>query len=292
MSKITPSHKTCARHREMVLDPLRTPLLKAAIMRTVKPGDVVADIGCGIGILSFLALEAGAKKIHAIDTDAEAIKAAKFFADKLNYSKQINFINGLSFSQKIPERVDVILCEIIGSLGFEENFLPTLIDARKRFLKPDGKMVPESIELWGALASESAQYQGWADVAGLDLRAATPPLTDWKAIAIAPNHLLSAPQCLTRLDTATVTSPKVHIKTTFKATRPGPVGGLALWPRIEWHKSIVTDASPMAPLTHWKQAYLPLTPQNVTATQSLEIELVIQPDPKEPQLRTEILWRS
>ena len=45
-----------------------------------------------------------------------------------------------------PERVDVVVCETLGNYPFEENIIATLNDARARFLKPGGVIIPHSVE--------------------------------------------------------------------------------------------------------------------------------------------------
>lgn len=47
----------------------------AAVERLVRPGAVVADIGCGSGVLAIAAARRGALEVHAVDTDPQAVDA-------------------------------------------------------------------------------------------------------------------------------------------------------------------------------------------------------------------------
>ena len=181
------------------------------------------------------------------------------------------------------------MAKFIGSLAFEENVLSTLLDAR-RFLKPGGKIMPEAIELWGALADTRAHCGGWADVAGFNFCEASPPLADWKALPVLPQTLLSPPSRLARIDTRTVDSPSLALTHPFTASAAGHLGHIVLWPKIYWTAEHITDASPFSPLTHWKQAVLPITPRFITQSETLPFELRLHPHPDAPHEHTEILW--
>ncbi len=61
-------------YHQMLADPVRMDGFREAIFATVKPEDIVVDLGSGTSILSFWALQAGAKKVYAIEK-TEAIAA-------------------------------------------------------------------------------------------------------------------------------------------------------------------------------------------------------------------------
>ena len=63
-------------HADMVFDKSRVAAYRDAINETVKPGDVVADLGSGTGLLSFLCLQAGAARVHAIESGKNMIGRA------------------------------------------------------------------------------------------------------------------------------------------------------------------------------------------------------------------------
>src|SRR5207247_3970215 len=115
--------------------------LRWAIEEFVTPRDVVLDLGAGTVIRGLMACRDGAKRVYAVDEGpivglAHEIAAANGFQDRITHVK------GLSTRVELPERVDVVLADQIGRFGFESGILEYFGDARARFLKSAGVMVP------------------------------------------------------------------------------------------------------------------------------------------------------
>lgn len=129
----------------MLKDRLRVLAYKAAISRHVA-GQTALEIGCGTGILSVFAAQAGAKKVIAIEESKIAELAKAMFAAN-GFAEKIALKRGNSKDIDIEEPVDVIIHEIIGNDPLEENMLPYIEDARKRFLKKGGRLIPFRLEI-------------------------------------------------------------------------------------------------------------------------------------------------
>ena len=258
----------------MVGDPHRTPALLRAVMQAVRPGDIVLDIGTGLGVLAIAAAQAGARRVYALDVDRAALEVARAAARDAGVADQIEFVHALSFSYTPPECADVILCETVGSFAFDENICATLADAKRRFLKNGGRIVPQRLELWGALLSRLPRVTMPAEI-GSAKRA----------------DLLGTPKLLATVEFRSRISRSLRLTARLRADRNGKALGLALWPRTIWWEGEVSDASPLAPPTHWKQGILPLEPRPVAAGKTLGIELLFQPHPDDPLRMTERLWR-
>jgi hypothetical protein len=135
-------------HLAMLNDRTRTSGFLAGIAETVRPGDVVVDIGTGTGVLALAAARAGARHVYAIEASAigdvaEAIFEANGMADR------ITLVRGWSTRIDLPERADVLVSEIIGNEPLGENVLEVTRDARKRLLKPGARMVPSKVRILG-----------------------------------------------------------------------------------------------------------------------------------------------
>ncbi|MBI2339074.1 MAG: 50S ribosomal protein L11 methyltransferase [Deltaproteobacteria bacterium] len=242
------------RHHPMLADRFRTPLLIKAIQKTVRPGDVVLDLGCGAGVLSLAAVEAGVKKVYACDID-ESIRVAKNEAQKRGI-RNIEFRQALSFDLKLPERVDVIVAETVGSLGLDENIVPSVYDARRRFLKEGGKIIPGRVRIFLAPVGTSNSPQPPLKLRGGEGGVMSAPFTTTK---IKPSELLANPAIYWKIDFQTIHALGFDRELAFRARRDGALRGFAGWFEAEWAPGIVTNTAPGRPLTHWKQTFLPIS---------------------------------
>lgn len=134
-------------HLKMLADRHRMAAYKKGIFENIRPGDIVADIGTGTGILSFLALQAGAARVYAIES-GDIIETARKVAAENGLMGKTVFIHADSREVNLPEKVDVILTETFGGMGIDEGAIEMLADARDRFLKPGGLILPAILHLW------------------------------------------------------------------------------------------------------------------------------------------------
>lgn len=277
------------RHSRMVLDRLRTPLLEKAVSHLVKPGDTVFDLGCGLGILSFAAVKAGAKRVYACDVDKTALTRARQTARVQGYESKIFFLEGLSSDIGLPEKVDVILAETVGSLGLDENIVPFVIDARNRFLKKGGKILPDTLRVF---------------LAPIDLTRFQIPATQskWKKIVevpfqmgtVSPKNLLAAGKKFASVEFLSEKFIGFDAEISFRAQRDGTLTGFAGWFECDWTPTLTTSTAPDQPTTHWQQALLPIKEKTaIKKGQTLLFRLRIFPKegPTSPQSAIEWGYR-
>lgn len=133
-------------HARMLHDDARTGDYLRAIARVVRPGDVVLDVGTGSGVLAVAAARAGARRVYAVEGSAIGEVAERVVAAN-GVEDRVTVVRGWSRQVELPEPADVLVAEIIGSEPLEEDVLETTLDARRRLLAPDARLVPRRLSL-------------------------------------------------------------------------------------------------------------------------------------------------
>jgi len=135
-------------HIAMLNDKTRTLNYFNAIREVVHKGDIVVDIGTGLGILAMTAVRAGARQVYAVEASGIG-KSAKAIFEANGVADRVTLIEGWSTQIDLPEQADVFISEIIGNEPLGERILEITIDATKRLLKPEGRLVPNKIKIFG-----------------------------------------------------------------------------------------------------------------------------------------------
>lgn len=94
-------------------------------------GRTVADVGTGTGVLSIAAARAGARKVYALDIDAEAVEEAQSNVRLNGLTDRIECLAG-SFEKLSDGSVDILLANL------ELEPLIEAIPAAARVLRPEG----------------------------------------------------------------------------------------------------------------------------------------------------------
>jgi SAM-dependent methyltransferase len=133
-------------HDLLLGDELRMRAYRQAIDETVRPGDVVVDLGTGTGVLARWAIEAGAARVYGIERDPALLERAVEAADAEGVGSSFVPVEGLSFDVALPEPADLLVSEILGNLVDNEDCCRILDDAVRRFLAPGGRLLPRRAE--------------------------------------------------------------------------------------------------------------------------------------------------
>lgn len=271
-------------HLGYVSDRRRLERFKAAIARTVTPGDRVADLGCGTGILGLLCLKAGADHVYAIDS-SEIISVARETFRRAGWLDKATFVPLESYQTELPEQVDLVICDHVGYFGFDYDILQLLNDARNRFLKTGGRVLPSGLSLQiAAVQSEDARKKcdAW-------LGSKVPHEFHWvqkhlvnkkHAVRLSDNNVLGDPTELSRLILGADYQSCLTWSTAVRVARDGVVHGLAGWFECELVDGISITNSPLSgsPIDR-AQAFFPIErPVPVQAGDMIQVTLVARPD--------------
>ncbi len=220
---------------EMVTDPIRTQAFVTALTNAITADSVVLEIGTGAGFFALLACKLGAKKVYAVEPDI-AIEVGKLCVKNNPGSEKITWLQGLSTEIDLPEKVDIVIGDLHGTMPFYNFNILSMRDAVTRHMKPGGIIMPKRDVLYAAPIQSPEDYSSvekpWAsDVHGLDLSAGRSFLVNswWRRPVSASVNMLSAPQCLGEIDYATVSSTHLDGQGDWLINTDGLIHGLSIW---------------------------------------------------------------
>jgi protein arginine N-methyltransferase 1 len=247
-------------YHQMLGDSVRMDAFREAIFASVKPGDVVVDLGAGTGVLGLWALQAGAKKVYAIEK-TDAIHLARDIARANGLEGEIEFIQKNSMDVELPEKADVLISETLGSFAIDENTLQFTCDGRDRFLVEDGLMIPQGLELFVAPVEAPWIYEKldfWRKVQGLDFSPAFDLFSKKIMIEqVSGNAMLAGPISVAKIDLRSVVDSGFESRSFISMEKSGTIHGVAGWFTVMLTDERTISTAPDAPLTHWKQAVFP-----------------------------------
>jgi type I protein arginine methyltransferase len=264
---------------EMIADRERFDAYGRAIAKTVRAGDTVLEIGCGPGVFAFLACQAGARKLYAIDSE-EIVHFACELAAVNGFAERMEFIQSDSRKAQLPERVNVIVSDIRGSLPFFGHAIASLEDARQRLLAPGGRLIPQRDILKAALIEADDFYSKlvspWSQSSpGLDLSPSLPLLLNGSYSShFSSDQLLTDPQTWAMLDYSVGAKACAAADLSFSVSRAGTAHGVCLWFDTELIDGIGYSSAPGSRKTVYGQVFLPwLEPVAVQPAQQISMRL-------------------
>lgn len=80
----------------------------------IEPGDTVIDVGCGSGVLSFVAARLGAERVIGCDLSAPAVEVARENARRLDLEDRVEFRVGNLLEPVRGVQADVIIGDVSG----------------------------------------------------------------------------------------------------------------------------------------------------------------------------------
>nr|XP_043624444.1 probable protein arginine N-methyltransferase 3 [Erigeron canadensis] len=289
------SYSSFGIHKEMISDKVRTDAYRQAIVDnpSLLKGAVVLDVGCGTGILSLFAAQAGALVVNAVEaSDKMASVASQIAKDNgLLWNQAPNQGSGvvkvinsmvedvIESGQIEPQSIDVLVSEWMGYCLLYESMLSSVLVARDHWLKPGGAMLPDTATMFVAGFGKGAtSIPFWENVYGFNMSsignelvgdAAHFPIVD----VVDANNLVTGTALLQAFDLVTMKHDEVDFTACVQLERKSSNSsevestitkcyGVALWfdtsftGRFCKEKPTVLSTSPYTPPTHWSQTLL------------------------------------
>ncbi len=263
----------------MIADAGRFNAYAKAIARAVRPGDTVAEIGCGPGVFSLLACRAGARRVFAIESE-NCIQFARELAAANGFAERIEFFQSDSRKTELPERVNVIVSDLRGVLPLYDHGIPSLEDARQRLLATGGIMIPQRDMLKAAVIEAEEFYSHlmtpWRkSVPELDLSPSVLPiLNEFYRGSFKKDQLLTEEQDWGLLDYTVGAAKRVTAELDFHAEREGVAHGVCLWFETALFENIGYSSGPGPADSVHGQVFLPwLEPVALRKGQEIQVGL-------------------
>lgn len=279
-------------HIGMLNDRERVQRFLSAISATVRPGDVVVDLGTGTGVFAVAAVKAGASRVYAIEASGIAQVARRVFQAN-GVADKITLIEGHSTQIELPERADVLTAEIIGNEPLAERILECTADAVRRFLKPDARLIPQRLAVFVVPIELPSIFRNrylvspetlarWQHEIGVDFSAlanlaqSAPATFQESQMMVSQWIALAEPELISDFDLAQPCSAAQPVNARFSVTRDGRIDAFVLWFRAELAEGVSLSTDPRMPRIDncWGHpVYLLATPATVRCGDRVQMRL-------------------
>lgn len=252
-------------HEEMLKDYIRTGTYRRAIVDNphLFKDKIVLDIGCGTGILSLFAAQAGAKHVYGIDM-AKIANQAQLIVKENNLEDRITIIKGKVEEIVLPVKyVDIIISEWMGYFLLYESMLDTVLYARDKWLRRGGLIFPDSCRLHICAVQDqeflNEKFHYWENVYGFKLNCMKENLFKEPYVQSIPaNAVFSTSYCVLNLDLYKVRSADLDFTSPFELSffHRDNCHALVCYFDVKFESCIEPtgfSTAPFTPYTHWKQ---------------------------------------
>ncbi|KAI9912700.1 hypothetical protein PsorP6_005359 [Peronosclerospora sorghi] len=260
------SYSQVSIHREMITDRVRTDGYRNAILnnREMFHGKVVLDVGCGTGILSMFAAQAGAAKVIGIDR-SEMGDVARDIVAANGFSDVITILRGKVEDMELPvHKVDIIVSEWMGYCLLYESMLDTVLFARDKWLAPNGYLFPDKCSMFIEGMEDSMQrFAFWDNVYGFNMQPIKSKILIRDAFVenVQPSDIITSRELLQKFDITLVTCDELDFHATFSlsvtsdATLHGFVSSFDIAFERDCLRPEYLTTGAQGPPTHWHQVF-------------------------------------
>jgi SAM-dependent methyltransferase len=242
------------------------------------PGRVVLDVGTGAeAVLARFALEAGASRVYAIERSPTAYEAARRLLRRLRLEGRIHLLFGEATELAPRERVDVVVSELIGTIGGSEGAAVALNEVRRRWLKPGGAMVPRRCRTSIAgvsLPEETLRRPRFGRTAGYFAEKVLEVIGEGAELRVCaanlpPSWLLSDAGLFEDLDFAAEVPTAHQRELRLRLARSGRLAGFLAWIELEPEPGDAVSA--LRDDCSWLPLLLPVWPDGLDVEEGDEV---------------------
>lgn len=248
-------------HGWMLMDRVRIDAYANAIAQSVRPSDVVVDLGAGTGILSILAAKAGARHVYAVERGSIA-SLAEDVIRRNGCADRITVLREDARTVILPEPPSLIVTETIGDYGFDEE-ISQLVRVIRRQCQDQVRVIPESLSVHLALMESTqleAAFQQLSNGMPVALGALAERLAHRPIKTRVRNDQIVSHDVVFWRGALAEDAPRESSDVTFELTRDARVSGIALWFSAEMGNGLHLGSGPFSSEVHWKMPVFPIVP--------------------------------
>ena len=268
-----------AGYNKMIADDIRTGAYVRAMEATIRPGDVVVDIGTGTGFFAVLAAKLGAARVYALEP-APVINIARQVARVNDVADRIEFVEGQSQDLELEGGADVVVSDLRDLIPLFMRHIPSIVDARGRLLKPGGTLIPQFDTVWAAPIETHDTYHRIVEPpADNAYRISLEPTRQYLVnrfhrVRSRPEQLLAQPTCWMELDYATITEANVEQSFSWIMERTGLLHGICGWFDSRLAEGVEFSNAPWSPPLIYGHIFFPLeTPLSVRKSDRVDARI-------------------
>lgn len=281
----------------LLKDKHRIETFREAISKSVRTGDVVLDLGTGLGTFAFFAAKAGAGKVYGIDKK-DIVEMAKELCKFNNLQEKVIFYKGYSDKINLPEKVDLIVTEMLWSLFISKTTMNSVKGAKEKFLKENGKIMPESVRIYLAPVSNQNVYNEIVSVNeyGIDFTPASKMMiNNFHQKLFKKEDLLSEPKMVKEINLMNINLDELPVDWhgSFPSSHSGIIHGMAGWMDLQLTEDIILSNAPSSTHTVWENVFFPIDkPFKVSEGDTIDVALKTIPFEGDYEWNWDIILRQ
>lgn len=246
----------------MIRDHRRVSAYLAAMRATIRPGDVVLELGTGFGYFAVQAARMGAAHVFALEPN-DVVDLGPAFAKANGVADRITFVQRASRHFEPTVRADVMLEDMRGVSPLLGARLPSLRDARARLLRADARWVSVRDRLMVAPASAPEESPRSEPSVLVDDGVVLAPVLARLAHSLGSASAgrlvpLSAGQSWEVLELAALESTDAEGAVECTIEQAGAVAGLTTWFEVEFADGSRYSSGPAEGRSVYGCGWLPL----------------------------------